>query len=56
MLFLTYMNSFYSESAISTRYFGLSEEMKELGDSVAKSREKLKRCRRVTSHLHNRLL
>ena len=55
-LFLTDINRLYSELAISTRYFGLSQEMKELADSVVTSRDKLERYRRVTGHLRNRLL
>ncbi len=55
-LFLIDMNRLYSELAISTVYFPLSEEMKKLADSVENSRDELERYRRVTGHLKLRLL
>lgn len=55
-LFLEDINCLYSELAISTRYFGLSEEMIELANSVKESRDNLERYRRVTGHLRHRLL
>lgn len=55
-LFLEDINRLYSELAISTRYFGLSEEMIELANSVKESRDNLERYRRVTGHLRHRLL
>ncbi len=55
-LYLHDMNRLYSELAISSTYGGLSEEMKELANSVKNSRDNLERYRRVTGHLRNRLL
>lgn len=55
-LFLNDMNRLYSELAISSRYVGLSDEMKALADSVKHSRDELERYRRVTGHLQNRLI
>lgn len=55
-LFLSDMNRLYQELAISSRYAGLSDAMKELADSVKHSRDELERYRRVTGHLQKRLL
>jgi len=55
-LYLHDMNRLYSELAISSTYVDLSEEMKELANSVKNSRDNLERYRRVTGHLRNRLL
>jgi phosphoenolpyruvate carboxylase len=55
-LFLQDIDNLYSQLAISTTYAELSDEMKELADSVTNSRDHFERYRRVTGHLKKRLV
>mmetsp|Transcript_2136 Transcript_2136/g.2901 ORF Transcript_2136/g.2901 Transcript_2136/m.2901 type:complete len:988 (+) Transcript_2136:165-3128(+) len=55
-LLLVDMNRLYSEMAISSRYSDMSKEMKELANSVVKSRDNWERYRRVIGHLRHRIL